>query len=534
MKAPPSQQVYRVPAGQIQTLDPAIAGDVSSIQAVEMVFTGLVQLDDQLNLRPQLAQSWDVGPDGLTWTFHLKPNLKFSDGTPLTSNDVAYSIDRALQPSTNSQTSVTFLSLIKDYDALHSGQIGTIIDDSIFTPDDNTIVIVTSKKAPYFLSALAVQSSFVVEKKLIDKYGKHFTNHLNEGGGAGPFIVSKYNPNHGIDFVPNANYYDPKPQLQKVIFSFYQYDENIYKGYQIGQLDMIPVPPNLKELEAARNTPGFHQIFKLTIYYNAMNYLVKPFDNIHIRQAFALAINRKTINSKIWLNLRIPTYHIIPQGMPGYNEYLTGPAGVTDPAGDPKLAKDLLLKGLHEEGWSSISQVPPIKLTYSGYPHSPEIDAVIGMWQSVLGIFVEADPVADYNTFINQVNAARNNPYGLQLWEDGWSADYVDPHNWTTQFFDKDSPENNVNYGQNNSTVAVQQQSVQKLLEAADINSNHDSRFTMYRQAEQQLVNDVAWMPMFQDTSTFLLKPYVRGIIVSNPSELTPPDDWATIYIAAH
>jgi oligopeptide transport system substrate-binding protein len=101
-KAPASGQIYIYPeegVGDIATFDPAISTDVYSITAIDMVFTGLVQFNDKLQVIDQLAQSHQVSPDGLTWTFKLRPNLKFSDGTPLTSQDVAYSIDRALDPA---------------------------------------------------------------------------------------------------------------------------------------------------------------------------------------------------------------------------------------------------------------------------------------------------------------------------------------------------------------------------------------------------------------------------------------------------
>ena len=175
----------------IQTFDPALASDLGSINPIDMVFTGLVQVDDKLNVKGQLAQSWSQGSDGFTWTFHLKPNLKFSDGTALTAKDVAYSIDRALQPSLKSPAASAYL-LIKDADKLFSGKIQTIIGDSIQTPDEHTVIITASTKGVYFLSAMTYPTSYVVEKSLIEKYKEKWTEHLNEGGGAGPFVVQNY------------------------------------------------------------------------------------------------------------------------------------------------------------------------------------------------------------------------------------------------------------------------------------------------------------------------------------------------------
>src|SRR6266851_3302491 len=225
-KASADKQVYIFPddsVSDIATFDPGLSTDLPSIQAIDMIYTGLVQLDDNAAVKPQLASSWDLSPDGLTWTFHLRPNLKFSDGTPLTSADVAYSIDRALQPAEHSVVGPTYLGLIKDSDLLVAGKIKTIIGDSVMTPDPSTVVLVANKKASYFLDALTYSCSYVLEKSLIDKYGNtKFTDHLTEGGGDGPFKVASYTHGQNIIFVPNPNYYGPAPQLAKIVYPFYK------------------------------------------------------------------------------------------------------------------------------------------------------------------------------------------------------------------------------------------------------------------------------------------------------------------------
>jgi oligopeptide transport system substrate-binding protein len=129
-KASPDKQVFFMPlagGSDINTFDPALAGSALDISAIANVFTGLVEFNRHLDIVPQLAASYSASADGLTWTFHLKPNLKFSDGTPLTSHDVVYSIDRALQPATKSAVGPIYLALIKDSDKLVAGKIKTII-----------------------------------------------------------------------------------------------------------------------------------------------------------------------------------------------------------------------------------------------------------------------------------------------------------------------------------------------------------------------------------------------------------------------
>src|SRR6266487_2975274 len=295
-KATPDKQVLNMPfqngTSDIKTFDPALSTDANSIAAIDLVFTGQVQL--------QLASSYSLSSDGLTWTFKLKPNLKFSDGTPLTSVDVVYSINRALLPATKSVVGPTYLGLIKDSDKLNAGKISTIIGDSLLTPDPNTVVIIANKKAAYFLDALVYSTSYTVEKSLVDKYGTNFTDHLNEGGGDGPFKVQTYTHGTNIVLVPNPDYYGPKPQLTKLVYPFYKENSTAYKAYQSGELDYTDVPS--ADLASAKSLPNnqYKLVPQLWINYYTMNYLVKPFDNIHIRQAFALAVNKDLIAHSVY------------------------------------------------------------------------------------------------------------------------------------------------------------------------------------------------------------------------------------------
>ncbi len=531
VKAPADKQVYTVPQvgiSDFDTLDPALAHDSASISAIQMIFTGLVQVDDHLQLHSQLAQRWELGSDGVTWTFHLKPGLKFSDGTPLQAADVAYSIDRALQPATQSTVAPLYLSLIKDADQLLAGRITTLINDSIQTPDPQTVVITTRKKAAYFPAMLTYPCSYVVEKSLITQYGSKFTDFLTGGGGAGPFKVAQYTHGIGINFVPNPNYYGPKPQLSRVIFPIYRSADEAYQAYLNNKVDMTSIPTST--IDSSKKRDDFRQVPQLWINYYTMNFLTKPFDSVHIRQAFALAIDKNAIAKDIWKGTIIPTNHIVPAGMNGYNPNLTGPDGTQGLSGNPRRAQELLRQGLQDEGWTSTAQIPPITLTYaSGISNfDQEVKAIIQMWQKVLNISVTPAPV-DYNTLLDKVTAATNNRDGLQMWGLAWVGEYPDPQDWLSLQFANGVPNNNMNYGQNLGNTAAQQQLVQQQLATADATAQQDARMQSYQRAEQQLVNDVAWLPIGLVTEDFLRTPNIVGI-VDNPQGTIPPDDWANIY----
>jgi peptide/nickel transport system substrate-binding protein/oligopeptide transport system substrate-binding protein len=527
--ASPDKQVLRWPIGATDfgTFDPALVQLAVDAESLQTVFTGLVEFDSKLNIRDQMAQSHDVSADGLTYTFHLKPNLKFSDGTPLTSQDVVYSINRALLPATKSQVAY-YLNLVKDYDKITTGKIPTLIGDSLLAPDPSTVKIIISTNAAYFLAALTYPNSYVVEKSLIDKYGATWTDHLDQGGGDGPFKVQSYNHTKGMILVPNANYYGPIPKIQKLEYLISGDQDTTYNAYLSHQYDTTAnggVPP--AHLVDARTRPDFLEYYSLRIRYVTMNYLVKPFDNIHIRQAFALAVDKDLLAKTVFRNAFVPTNHIIPQGMPGYDANLKGPAGVSSVSGDKTMAKQLFQQGMQEEHLSSFPSV-----TFSYYTDVKAIvdatQAIIQMWQSVLGVTVKSEGFT-FDKLITLENATVNNPKGLQIWISGWLADYPDPQDWLSTFFQKGSGYNQMNYGQNNSPDAAKQLQVQQVLAQADVNQNPTQRLQQYNQAEEQIVDDVGWLPIYQGKIQSLRSTKLVGI-VNNALQVVPPDDWGNIY----
>ncbi|GHO70791.1 peptide ABC transporter substrate-binding protein [Ktedonobacter sp. SOSP1-52] len=514
----------------LATLDPALSTDAPSISAIDLMFTGLVQLDDNLKVYGELAQSWTTSKDGRTWTFKLRPGIKFSDGNPITADDVIFSIDRALKPELKSTVAPSYLGLVKDSDKRFAGKVPTLINDSLFAPDPSTVKIITNQNAQYFLDALTYSTSYVVEKSFVQKYGDTaFLKHLGEGGCSGPFKLDQYNSGKYASFVPNSNYWGSKPQLKKVVLPFYKDPQTAYKAFQTNQLDLANVPPaNLDQARALPNNQ-YRQVPQLTIDYFAMNYLAKPFNNIKIRQAFALAVDKSAIEKSIYKGARLATNHIVPQGMPGYNPDLKGPAGVTSVKGDKTLAKQLFQEGMQEAGYTT-SNFPAVTLTLatSGSSAGKNLaEFVQQQWKDALGITVTIND-EDFNKRLDDVSNTVGNGK-LQMWFAAWGADYPDPEDWTTLLFGAGSPSNSPNYGLGTSkTVAIQKQ-MQDLMLKADVNQNATQRIAQYNQIEQQMVDDVAWMPVDQRTLSYVLKPCVQGI-VDNAQDLIPPGDWANIY----
>ncbi|GHO90622.1 hypothetical protein KSF_006700 [Reticulibacter mediterranei] len=508
---------------EISNLDPATA-DVLSTQATSMLYAGLVQLDDSLQVKPQLASSWQQNADGTTWTFKLRPNLKFSDGSPLTSEDVAFSFDRALDPATHSPTASYALRAIKNADQRLNGSLSTLIGTSIIPSDPYTIEFITTGKVSFFLSALTNPSALVINKTSFEQHGTSlFTTYLKDGGTSGPFQLAYYQSSERLDLIPNPYYYGPKPQIRKVSF--------VYNGASYSSEQPTMTEISQRNIDQFKNNASFHQTAASEITYFAMNFRIKPFDNTKIRQAFALALDKELLTRISQGDVAFATNHIIPQGQKGYTPSLKGPDDTTSLKGNLIFAKELLQEGMKEEGINSSSQFPPVTFTFSSSGSEVikrEVSSAQQMWQNVLGVTVQLRDIS-YQDLINQLES--KNTQAPQLWRSGWIADYPDPQDWTTLQFGQGSLYNRVNYGQNNSADAARQQQVQQMLQKADSMPDNEGRLRLYQDVEQKLVNDVAWIPIYQQQQSYLLQSKVHNFTL-NGFNVVSPDNWAKITLS--
>jgi oligopeptide transport system substrate-binding protein len=511
----------------LTTLDPAQASTQTEKQVATMLFAGLTQLDKNLQPRPSLASSWYRNDgDGLTWTFKLRPDLTFGDGSPLTAKDVIYSIDRALDPAVLSPLAVYYLWPIANADQRLAGTINTLIGSSLIASDDRTVQIKTSKPISFLPYSLTCSCAGVIPRDQIqDNDGEQLAK--QPGAASGPFKFLDQDAEK-LDLVPNTYYSGEKPSISKVSFLN-------SSDYDSGKVLVNEV--SSWSISTHQGQPDFHQQPYLEIVYYAMNYLTKPFDNIKIRQAFALALDKQHLMSGLGGGI-VPTNHLIPEGQNGYNEDLTGPAGVKSTNGDLTLAKRLLQEGMKEEGISDIAHFPSVKFTYAaGNTNTTnEIKSAIQMWKQALGITVATNELS-WTDFSSQQAQNQKSEQGFQLWRGAWIADYPDPEDWTTLQFGKGSPYNDVSYGQNKSADAPNQQQVQQLLEQADKHPDtnageHAARMKFYQQAEQELVNDVAWLPLYQYRTSYQVNTRVHNYS-PNTLGLIPPDGWAAINLTA-
>jgi peptide/nickel transport system substrate-binding protein/oligopeptide transport system substrate-binding protein len=556
--APPSQQVLRyqlvTPSGDVAGLDPAVSFDnlqetsqsahATALLPITLIYSGLVAFDDHLNVENWDASKITISPDGLKYTFTLRDGLKFSDGKPVTAADYAYSINRALDPCLASPVAA-YLYEIKDaltfnaekctpgtngapnkYDQGY-GQtapaFSSLLKESVVAVDQHTLVITLAAPAAYFLAALAYPTAYAVEQGVVGAnwLNSKWTDTLSQGatgqGGSGPYYVSAWK--HDGTLVLKANpYFWKKPTIQTINISIYKDATTAYAAYTSGK-DDIGYPP-AAQLAQARQQKDFHQVGVLWVNYLGLNWKMAPFDDVRARQAFALALDKDSLNTTVLHGAQMPTNHVVPQGSPGYISALKGPDGVAGTTGDAAKAKTLWTQYVGAKCGGQASQCAPVTLTYSSSSATAAAlaTAMKTMWKTALGVNVTLQP-EDFDTLLGQLATQ-----SVQFWNIGWRAYYPDPQDWLSLQF---LPQAEYNVG------AVSLSAANDLLNKADVNPNAGQRMQQYGQAEQQLVDQVAWIPYDQVVDHWQNRSWIKGYA---QSALGMPslDQWLAMYIANH
>ncbi|HEU5441407.1 MAG TPA: peptide ABC transporter substrate-binding protein [Ktedonobacterales bacterium] len=537
-KAPDSKQVLTryIVANKldVKTVDPAVVTDFYSYFPIYLTFPGLVTLNDKLEVVPWAADSAPtVSADGKTYTFKVKSGLKWSDGTAIDANTFAYSINRSVDPCTASPVGPYYLAIIKDVATFSgekcaddgktiTGKIQTLVGDSLVVSDPQTLQITLESPAAYFPDAMTYPTSFAQPKQLIDQFGnKGWTDHLVDNGGFGGnlFKITAWDHKGSMTLTRNDSFWGTKPVLKQINFKIYKDGDTEYADFQSGHLD-VGSPPNT-QYAAAKSVAGFHENPSLSIGYLQPNWKAAPFDDLAARQAFAIAIDKDALANQVDKGTVLPTNHIVPQGMPGYNPNLTGPDGTQNVKGDAAKALALITDYANRKCGGKIASCPPVTLTES---NDPDIvasgTAIIDMWTKNLGGYPVKLTTTDFSSLLDQAYS----PNPPQIFGIGWITDYPDPQDWLSLQFSATA---------SNNTGAVSVPEANDLMAKADANQDPTSRIQQYQQAEQLLVTDVAWVPLSQGKQIYIVKPYVQGYSLTSLGYPTL-DTWSTVYVNNH
>jgi oligopeptide transport system substrate-binding protein len=471
------------------TLDPHLTSDTTSAGVIVEIYGGLVTFDTNLNLIPDLAESWEISSDALTYTFKIRDTAVFHDGKSVTASDFKWSIERAAHPDTASPVAETYLSDIVGVKEVLEGTATSI--SGITVVDDKTLQIEIDAPKAYFLAKLTYPTAYVLDQNNVESSAGEWTDTPN---GTGPFKLTEYKIGERLILERHPNYHLKPAMLDKIqmnlaggsSMAMYENDEIHITGVGMLDLERIKDPSDPLNSQLVTASPSF------SVSYIGFNVQEPPFDDPLFRQALSHAIDKELIAREVLADLVVPAYGILPPGFPGYNESLEGLRF------DPVLAKKLL----SESKYSDLEQRPRIVVTIPGTGGTPNLDleVIINMWFENLGVEVEIQQV-EWATYLQDLDRRKFQAYaGL-----GWQADYPDPEDFLDILFYSESDNNHGAY--NNPEV-------DRLLRAARIGDVQD-RLKLYELVEEMIVNDAPWVPLWFGSDRYLLiKPYVNGYTI--------------------
>lgn len=468
------------------TLDPAIAADFSSYAYIMQIFSGLVRLDHDLNIVPDIAESWEESPDGRTYTFNLRQGVTFGSGREVEAADFKYSWERACDPDTGSGTAATYLGDIVGAKDMLTGGVQEI--SGVEAIDANTLQVTIDAPKAYFLSKLAYPTAFVVDRANVESGEDWWLN----PDGTGPFELQEWERGQWLVLKRSQTYYGEPAKVEQV---GYLLAGPPMPMYELGQIDVVPVYGGYIYRVRDESSPFYSQLSvtaELSLHYIGFNTAHPPFDDVNVRLAFCRAVDKESITTVILRDMANEADGILPPGIPGYNESLQGLDY------DVEKAKQLIAMSKYGD----ISNLPPITLTVTGYGnYIPDyLGAIIQGWQQNLGVEVSVRQM-EPEDFIYNLKQEKDEIFAL-----AWIADYPDPHNFLDILFYTGSENNAFEYSNPD---------LDALLDQAAIEQDATARLAMYQQAEQIVLDDAPCIPLWHGANYILVRPYVKNYELS-------------------
>lgn len=499
---------YRAPlADDPPTFDPAMAADTTSFSLCLQIYDGLVRFQEVgADVAPGLAERWEIAPDGLTYTFHLRKGVRFVGrpgsepvlGRPLTAADVKYSFERVIDPRTKSPASTMFEPIAGSGDVT-TGKTRDLAGIEVL--DEHTVRIRLQAPFAPFLASLTMPNAFIVQREAIEAIEARRAKgrEVVEPVGTGPFRLLDYQPGNRVVLVRNESYWDQtpglpaRPYLDRLVFEIERNEEKRFRRWEQGELHHSEVPDPVYEKYAG--DPNFTKINQLGTYYLGFQVQAPPFNDLRVRRAFAHAIDKASMVRYIRAKRVQAARGPLPPNIPGYN------ASLRSYEYDPEAAEKLL----DEAGFPR----DPATGLRSGFPATAldidTDDSNLRLARAVqanlldvgIPIAVARRPWAEH---LERVRAGRSPFHRL-----GWVADYLDADSFLYyNFFSGNIGASNGNYYQN--------RDVDRLLQEAREVSNPDRRLKLYAKAEQIIAEDSPWICIFYYQSCLLRRPFVHGL----------------------
>lgn len=466
--------------GQPRTLDPALTyGGPDS--ALGHIFSGLVSLDTDLRVQPDLAAGWRVDDGGTRYTFFLRPNATFHDGRPLTAADVIFSWERAADPATGSDTVLTYLGDVVGVREMAAGEAEEIA--GLRALDEHTLEVRIDAPKNYFLAKLAYPVAFVVDG---DNVGQGDWEHAPNG--TGPFTLEAWEDDEIIVLARNDGWYRQPPAVAHVV---YLLDAGLpLAQYENGEIDFVHVGGATLERVRDPNNPlssDLRTTVSMCTTFLGFNTRLPPLDEPLVRRALNVALDKDRLISGVFQGNALRATGPLPPGMPAFT--------ARPPAYpfDPEQARALLA----EAGYRPQAS-PPLTFTTAGYGEvGPFVTAAITMWEENLGVTIEPALLDPYR-YTEELHAGNVG----HIYSFGWCADYPDPQNFLDILFHSQSPQNLGGYAH---------PEVDALLEAARTEQDAAARLALYNRVEEMVIEDAPAAFISHGVTAVLVKPYVEG-----------------------
>lgn len=462
-------------------LDPALSTS-SAEDFVGLMFSGLVRLTPDLQIAPDLAESWEISADGTVYTFTLRAGLQFADGSPITAQDVVDSWERAADPELDSTTARTYLGDIQGVQAKLDGDAEQI--SGLEALDDATLRVTLDGPRPYFLAKLSYPTAMIVDTRYASTSNEDWVWSANASG---PFRIKEHIEDEALIFERNPAYPQPA-EVKYLVYSFY-WGGTPKSLFEDGELDLVSISSEDVLQVNKEDDPSHDRLETIPsmcttlLQFNATS---QPVDDPKVREALALAIDRDELNEVLCDGLCLPTGAILPPAMPGYSSDLA----------EYRFDVQAGQQALQESSYAG--QNITIELSVSGYAGEENtlVSALGEMWKENLGVNIQVENIdpEDYTRTV------REDPGDIVLF--GWCADYPDPENFLDLLYHS---------GNDFNVAAYSNPALDSVLEQARVEPDSQERLALYNQVEQTLLDEFISVPLFNSIQYMLINARLKN-----------------------
>ena len=419
------EKILKVQVGpDPETVDPALNSAIDGGNMILHAFEGLLTLDENGQLKEGQAESWETSEDGLTWTFHLRDGLKWSDGTDLTAEDFVYSWQRVCDPNVAAPYAETVLGMVKGYDEAVAGDI-TKLD--VQAPDEKTVVVNLANPCSYFGELAAFATLNPVQQATVEANGDAWATSADTYISNGPFMMTEWVPGSHITFSKNPNYWNAEAiKLDKLEFELIEDSNAAYSAYTSGEVDMIKDVPT-EEIPSLQGNDDFHVEPIIGTYYVSLNLQKEYFQDARVRKALSLAIDRNYVANTLMQGTYSPASSIVG---PGWLDTDGSSFAENANGGTPYIDNDNFdanleeaKKLLEEAGYPNGEGFPQIEYTTNDAGYHKVVAEYLQQAWAAIGIDLKVN-IVEWASFTPM---RRNGEFDVA--RNGWVGDYTDPSN---------------------------------------------------------------------------------------------------------